>query len=107
MLQSWNYFFFVAFEPGGSLSVDKPLVGFWVQALSAYFRGLNRFTMALPNALAGVLSIFIVCKLIQRPFGAWAALLAAPVLAITLVAISAENEVGRGTTTKITFPISR
>jgi len=58
MLVSWHNFFFAAFEPGGSLSVDKPPLGFWVQALSAYFLGVTGFALALPNALAGVLSIF-------------------------------------------------
>ena len=32
MLTSWHNFFFVAFEPGGSISVDKPPVGFWLEA---------------------------------------------------------------------------
>lgn len=60
MLQSWHNFFFVAFEPGGSVSVDKPPLGFWVQALSVYILGLTGFDLALPKALAGLLSIFVV-----------------------------------------------
>jgi 4-amino-4-deoxy-L-arabinose transferase-like glycosyltransferase len=91
MLVSWHNFFFAAFEPGGSLSVDKPPLGFWVQALSAYFLGLNGFALALPNTIAGVLSIFMVYKLVRRPFGPWAGLLAALVLAVMPVAISAER----------------
>ena len=31
MLQSWHNFLFVAAEPGGSVSVDKPPVGLWLQ----------------------------------------------------------------------------
>ncbi|MBI4732983.1 MAG: glycosyltransferase family 39 protein [Chloroflexi bacterium] len=91
MLQSWHNFFFVAFEPGGSVSVDKPPLGFWVQCLSAYFLGVNGFALALPNAVAGVLSIFFIYKLIRRPFGPWAGLAAALALALTPVAISAER----------------
>lgn len=91
MLQSWHNFFYVAFEPGGSVSVDKPPLGFWVQCLSAYFLGVTGFALALPNAIAGVLSIFVLYRLIQRPFGAWAGLLAALALALTPVAISAER----------------
>jgi 4-amino-4-deoxy-L-arabinose transferase-like glycosyltransferase len=91
MLISWHNFFFAAFEPGGSLSVDKPPLGFWVQALSAYFLGLNGFALALPNAIAGVLSIFMVYELVRRPFGPWTGLLAALVLAVMPVAISAER----------------
>ncbi len=91
MLTSWHNFFFAAFEPGGSLSVDKPPLGFWVEALSAYLSGVNGFTLALPNALAGVCSIFLVYKLVRRPFGAWAGLAAALALAVMPVAISTER----------------
>ena len=91
MLQSSHNFFFVAFEPGGSISVDKPPLGFWVQCLSAYFLGVTGFALALPNAIAGVTSIYLVFLLIRRPFGVWAGLLAALVLALTPVAISAER----------------
>src|SRR5262245_24070187 len=48
MLVSWKNFFFVAFEPGGSVSVDKPPLGFWIEAASAYFLGVNGFALALP-----------------------------------------------------------
>jgi 4-amino-4-deoxy-L-arabinose transferase-like glycosyltransferase len=91
MLTSWHNFFFVAFEPGGSVSVDKPPLGFWVQALSAYFLGINGFALALPNAIAGVLSIFVLYKLIRRSFGPWAGLASALALAVMPVAVSAER----------------
>jgi 4-amino-4-deoxy-L-arabinose transferase-like glycosyltransferase len=91
MLLSWKNFFFVAFEPGGSVSVDKPPLGFWVQAISAFFLGVNGFALALPNALAGVLSIFLVYKLVSRPFGPWAGLASALALALMPAAISAER----------------
>jgi 4-amino-4-deoxy-L-arabinose transferase-like glycosyltransferase len=91
MLMSWHNYFFVAFEPGGSISLDKPPLGFWVQALSAYFLGVTGFALALPNAIAGVFSVFLVYKLVRRPFGPWAGLAAALVLAIMPVAISTER----------------
>ena len=91
MLTSWHNFFFAAFEPGGSLSVDKPPLGFWLQALSAYILGLNGFALALPNALAGVVSILLVYLLVRRPFGDWAGLAAALALALMPVAIATER----------------
>jgi 4-amino-4-deoxy-L-arabinose transferase-like glycosyltransferase len=91
MLMSWHNFFFVAFEPGGSISLDKPPVGFWVQALSAYILGLNGFALALPNAIAGVLSIAMIYKLVRHPFGPWAGLVGALALAIMPVAIATER----------------
>jgi hypothetical protein len=39
MLQSWHNFFFVTAEPGGAVSVDKPPLGLWFQAIPAYFFG--------------------------------------------------------------------
>ncbi len=91
MLTSWHNFFYASFEPGGSVSVDKPPLGFWVQCLSAYFLGVTGFALALPNAIAGVLSIFVVYKLVRRPFGPWAGLAAALALAVMPVAISTER----------------
>jgi 4-amino-4-deoxy-L-arabinose transferase-like glycosyltransferase len=91
MLTSWHNFFYASFEPGGSVSVDKPPMGFWVQCLSAYFLGVTGFALALPNAIAGVISIFVVYKLIRRPFGPGAGLAAALALAVMPVAISAER----------------
>ncbi|HEY4036896.1 MAG TPA: hypothetical protein VGL94_23305 [Ktedonobacteraceae bacterium] len=35
MLDSWHTFFFVSFDPGGFVTLDKPPLGFWLQALSA------------------------------------------------------------------------
>jgi 4-amino-4-deoxy-L-arabinose transferase-like glycosyltransferase len=91
MLTSWHNFFFAAFEPGGSVSVDKPPLGFWIQALSAYFLGVNGFTLALPNALAGVLSIPLLYSLVKKQFGVWAALIAVLALAVMPVVVSTER----------------
>lgn len=91
MLMSWKNFFFAAFDPGGSLSVDKPPVGFWFQAISARIFGLNGFAIALPNAIAGIISMLMVYLLIRRPFGTWAGLIAALALALMPVAISTER----------------
>ncbi|MEW5870529.1 MAG: glycosyltransferase family 39 protein [Chloroflexota bacterium] len=91
MLASWHNFFFAAFEPGGSVTVDKPPLGFWIQAGSAYLLGVNGFALALPQALAGVCSIPLLYALVKRHFGAKAGLLAALVLAITPVTVSTER----------------
>ena len=91
MLTSWHNFFFVSYEPGGSVSVDKSPLGFWIQAIFAYFLGINGFALALPQALAGWLSIPLLYHLVNRHFGRIAGLSAALVLAITPVTISAER----------------
>jgi len=91
MLTSWRNFFFAAFEPGGSVSVDKPPLGFWVQALSAKILGLNGFALALPQALAGVFSIPLLYSIVKKHFGVSPALLASAVLAVMPVTVSTER----------------
>jgi len=91
MLTSGHNFFFVSFEPGGSVTVDKPPLGFWIQAGSAAIFGVNGFALALPQALAGVLSILVLYALVRRFFGVWPGLIAALVLATMPVAVSTER----------------
>ncbi len=91
MLKSWHNFFFLAAEPGGSVSVDKPPVGLWLQAISAYFLGVNGFAVLLPEIIAGLLSIVVVFHLVRRSFGTIAGLLSALVLAITPVTVATDR----------------
>jgi len=70
MLTSWHNFFFAAFEPGGSVTVDKPPLGFWVQAVSAYFLGMNGFALAFPQALAGAGGLALAAFAAAVPLGA-------------------------------------
>ncbi|HET9979390.1 MAG TPA: glycosyltransferase family 39 protein [Ktedonobacterales bacterium] len=87
MLESWHNFFFVAFDPGGFVSVDKPPLGFWIQAASAKLLGYSGFSILLPEALAGVLSVGALYLVVRRVFGAGAGLLAALFLAITPISV--------------------
>src|SRR5579859_7424912 len=41
MLTSWHDFFFVSFDPGGYVTVDKPPLGLWIQAASAKLLGFH------------------------------------------------------------------
>ncbi len=70
MLESWHNFFFVSFDPGGFVTVDKPPLGFWIQAASAKLFGFSGFSILLPEALAGVLSVGVLYHLVRRVFGA-------------------------------------
>jgi len=88
MLQSWHNFFFVAAEPGGSVSVDKPPLGFWIEAIFAFLFGMSGFTVSLPNVLAGVFEIPILYHLIKKYMGELAGLMAALVMALTPVFVA-------------------
>lgn len=91
MLQSWHNFFYVAAEPGGSVTIDKPPVGLWLQAISAYFLGVNGFSVLLPELLAGTISVVVLYHLVRRSFGVMPGLLAALVLAITPIVVATER----------------
>jgi 4-amino-4-deoxy-L-arabinose transferase-like glycosyltransferase len=86
MLINRHNFFFASYDPNGFISIDKPPVDFWIQVLSAKLLGFSPFSLLLPQALAGVLSVALLAHLIRRSFGKLAGLLAA--LALTLTPIS-------------------
>jgi len=88
MLTSWHNFFFVAFDPAGFISVDKPPLGLWLQAALARLLGFSDLSLVLPQALAGVLSVALLYHLVQRPYGEIAGLGAALALAITPICVA-------------------
>src|SRR5215467_14307319 len=87
MLDNWRNFFFASFDPGGFVSIDKPPLGFWLQATSAKIFGFTPFSIFLPQALAGVLSVLLLYSLVRRHFGVVAGLLAALALAISPISV--------------------
>jgi 4-amino-4-deoxy-L-arabinose transferase-like glycosyltransferase len=87
MLVNWRNFFFVSFDPGGFVSIDKPPLGFWLQAASAKIFGFTAFSIFLPQALAGVLSVLLLYYLVSRHFGVVAGLLASLALAISPISV--------------------
>ena len=50
---SLHNFLLGAYEPGGSLAVDKPPLDLWLQVLSTQLFGFGSVTLKLPPALAG------------------------------------------------------
>ncbi|MHB8776939.1 MAG: glycosyltransferase family 39 protein [Anaerolineales bacterium] len=88
MLQSWSNFFFVAAEPGGSVTVDKPPLGLWIETVFAYFLGVSGFSVSLPNILAGVFGIPLLYLMVKKYMGELAGLVAAFVMAVTPVFVA-------------------
>jgi 4-amino-4-deoxy-L-arabinose transferase-like glycosyltransferase len=93
MLDNWHNFFFVAYDPGGFVSIDKPPVGFWLEAASAKIFGFTSVSILLPQALAGVLSVLLLHHLVRRHFGVMAGLLAALALALNPISILTNRNV--------------
>jgi 4-amino-4-deoxy-L-arabinose transferase-like glycosyltransferase len=88
MGESWSNFFFVAFDPGGYLSIDKPPVALWVWGASARLFGVNSWGLLLPGALAGAGAVALLWVTVRRRFGPVAATVAAAVLAVSPVNVA-------------------
>lgn len=92
MTDNLHNFFFVAYDPGGFVTIDKPPLGFWLQAISVKLFGFTPFSLFLPQALSGVLAVLVLFWLVRRHFGATAGLLAALALALSpLSVVTARN----------------
>jgi len=95
MLRSLHNFFFVSFDPGGLIMVDKPPLGLWLQAASAKLFGFGPMALLLPEAIIGVVAVAVLYRMLAPRFGVPAALAGAVALAVfpSFVAVSRENGV--------------
>ena len=82
MSLSWHNFFFGAFEPGGSVSIDKPPVDLWLQVASVKLFGYSSTTLKLPEALAGTVAVPLLWAAVRRMWSAPAAIAAALAIAV-------------------------
>jgi 4-amino-4-deoxy-L-arabinose transferase-like glycosyltransferase len=88
MLENPGIAFFNSYDAAGFVTIDKPPVGLWVQAVSAVIFGYSGWALVLPQALAGVGSVALVYGIISRPFGKPAGLVAAFSLAVTPIFVA-------------------
>jgi 4-amino-4-deoxy-L-arabinose transferase-like glycosyltransferase len=77
MALSWHNFFFGAFEPGGSVSIDKPPVDLWLQVASVKLVGFSATSLKLPEALAGTAAVPLLFLAVRRMWSTRAGLAAA------------------------------
>src|SRR3954463_13148238 len=93
MSSSWHNFIYESFDPAGIMTVDKPPLSLWVQALSARVFGFNSLAILVPQALMGMATVALVYDLVRRRFGRLAGAIGGLVLALTpiTVAISRHN----------------
>ncbi len=92
MTTSWHNFFFASFDQGGLVSVDKPPLALWVEAASAKVFGFSGVAILLPEAIAGVLAVWLLYLLVARPFGRVAGLVAALALAVSPVSVAVNRD---------------
>lgn len=93
MLESWHNFLFVSADPAGLITIDKPPLGLWLQASSAWVFGFSPLSLLLPEALAGIASVGVVYVVVRKRCGTFAALASSLALALfpSFVAISRDN----------------
>lgn len=84
---NWEAFLFGSSDAGNSITVDKPPAALWVMALSVRLFGLSAWSVLLPQAVMGVLTVALVFAIVRRRFPAPAAFVAAVATALTPVAV--------------------
>jgi 4-amino-4-deoxy-L-arabinose transferase-like glycosyltransferase len=93
MTESFPNFLFGSFDPYGVVTVDKPPMSLWPQALSVMVFGFHGWSLLLPQVIEGVAAVFLLHRTVRLWAGESAALLAALILALTpiTVAINRDN----------------
>jgi 4-amino-4-deoxy-L-arabinose transferase-like glycosyltransferase len=88
MTTSWHDFLFASLDKSGLMTVDKPPLSLWIQALSARVFGLHPLSLLIPQALMGVAAVGLIYDLTRRRFGRPAGFAAGLALATTPVAVA-------------------
>jgi 4-amino-4-deoxy-L-arabinose transferase-like glycosyltransferase len=88
MSESWKAFFYGAFDPGATITIDKLAGSFLPQALSARIFGYHPWSLALPQVIEGVVSVLVLYRVVRRWAGVVPGLLAAGIFALTPIAAS-------------------
>ena len=81
MSHSWHDMVFGAFDPAGTITVDKLPGALWVQALSVRLFGFHVWSVMLPQAVEGALTVLVLYHAVRRLAGPLAGIVAAVVLA--------------------------
>ena len=85
--QSWTAWLFGGLDAGGVITVDKPPAALWVSGLFARAFGFSSWTVLAPQAVEGVLAVWLLYATVKRTSGAVAGLIAGAALAVTPVAV--------------------
>ena len=88
MSSSWHDFLFASLDRTGLMTVDKPPLSLWVQALSARIFGFHPLSILVPQALMGVAAVVLTYDLVRRRFGRAAGFAAGLALATTPIAVA-------------------
>ena len=81
MSVSWHDFIFGAFDPAGTITLDKLPGAFWIQALAVRALGFHTWVIILPQVAEGVLTVLVLYHAVSRLAGPAAGLIAALIVA--------------------------
>jgi 4-amino-4-deoxy-L-arabinose transferase-like glycosyltransferase len=84
---SWSALFQNAADLSGYVSLDKGPLPDWLMGLSGRVFGFASFSVMVPNALYGTVTVIVLYDAVRRALGREIALLAALVMALTPVAV--------------------
>jgi 4-amino-4-deoxy-L-arabinose transferase-like glycosyltransferase len=91
MSMSWHNFIFGAFDPAGTITLDKLPGAFWIQALSVRAFGFHPWAIVLPQAIEGVLTVLVLYHAVSRLAGTAAGLIAALILAVSPATVALDR----------------
>lgn len=83
MGQNLHAFFYNSIDSVGFMSIDKPPLGLWIQVLFTKVFGLSGLVVLLPQAIAGVLSVYFIYRMVKKRFSLTAGIVSAVALALT------------------------
>ncbi|MFV8188039.1 glycosyltransferase family 39 protein [Streptomyces sp. AF1B] len=88
MADGWRAFFFGGLDASGSISIDKLPGAFWPDAVSVWLFGPHTWAAALPQVVEGVLTVWLLHRIVRAWAGPFAALIAALMLTLTPVTVA-------------------
>ena len=88
MASSWHDFLYASLDRSGVMTVDKPPLALWVQALSVRVFGYHQLSILVPQALMGVATVGLTYDLTRRRFGRVAGTVAGLALVLTPVTVA-------------------
>jgi 4-amino-4-deoxy-L-arabinose transferase-like glycosyltransferase len=88
MAASWHNFLYASLDPSGVMTVDKPPLSLWVQALSVRVFGFHPLAILVPQALMGAATVVLVYDLVRRRFGRLGGFVAGLALATAPIAVA-------------------
>jgi 4-amino-4-deoxy-L-arabinose transferase-like glycosyltransferase len=88
MSTSWHAFLFASLDKTGLMTVDKPPLALWVQALSVRVFGFHPLSILVPEALMGILAVGLLYDLVARRFGRAAGFAGGLAMALTPITVA-------------------